>query len=107
MASPIPVELSVADVALSDVGATTAYFVVAEALANALKHAHATQLSASVAREHGRILVEIRDDGVGGAKPGFGLTSLRDRVVAAGGSLIISSPPGAGTHVLAELACAS
>jgi len=105
--SPIPVELSVADVVLTDVGATTAYFVVAEGLANALKHAAPTRLSATVARDDGRVLVKIRDDGVGGAEPGFGLTALRDRVAAAGGSLTLTSPPGGGTSIVVELACAS
>jgi signal transduction histidine kinase len=105
--SPIPIELSVADVSLSDVGATTAYFVVAEALTNALKHAAATRLSASIANDNGRVVVEVRDDGVGGAELGFGLTSLSDRVAAAGGSLTVSSPPRGGTSIVAELECAS
>ncbi len=74
---------------------------------NALKHAAATRLSASIAADNGRIVVEIHDDGIGGAKLGFGLTSLRDRVSAAGGSLTVRSPAGGGTSIVAELACAS
>jgi signal transduction histidine kinase len=105
--SPIPVELSVDEVALSDVGATTAYFVIAEGLANALKHSRATRLSASIARDNGHVVVEVRDDGVGGAELGSGLASLRDRVAAAGGSLTVTSPPGGGTSIVVELACAS
>lgn len=105
--SPIPVELSVADVALSDLGSTTAYFVVAEGVTNALKHAAATRLSASVEQDEGRVVVAVRDDGVGGAKPAFGLTSLSDRVAAVGGELSVSSPPGGGTAIVAEFACES
>jgi signal transduction histidine kinase len=105
--SPIPVELSVADVELSDVRATTAYFVVAEGLTNALKHASATRFEARVAEDDGRVVVEVRDDGVGGAAPAFGLTSLGDRVAAAGGTLSVTSPPGGGTALVAEFACES
>jgi signal transduction histidine kinase len=103
--SPIPVELSIADVTLSDVRATTAYFVVAEGLTNALKHACATRLEVNVAQEDRRVVVQVRDDGVGGAIPKFGLTSLGDRVAAAGGTLSVTSPPGGGTRLVAEFAC--
>jgi len=106
-ASPIPVELTVAELALTDVTATTVYFVVAEGLANALKHAEATQLSASVTPQGDGVIVEVRDNGIGGAKPGFGLTSVRDRVAATGGRLTVESDTGTGTSLIAEIACAS
>ncbi len=82
-----------------------AYFVVAEALANVAKHASATRCDISLRREPGRLLVEVRDDGAGGAtvKPGGGLAGLRDRVQALDGALAVSSPPGGPTVVRVEL----
>jgi len=84
-----------------------AYYVVSEALANAGKHASATRARVSI-RRSGRVLrVEVADDGVGGADPaaGSGLTGLADRVAALGGTLQVTSPPGAGTAITAELPC--
>ncbi len=82
-----------------------AYFVVSEALANAAKHAQASQIRISLAAGEGRLLVSIRDDGVGGADPhrGTGLVGLTDRVEALGGSIRVSSPPGDGTKIIATL----
>ena len=60
-----------------------------------------------VAMSGQRLSVVVRDDGVGGAREGFGLTSLRDRVGSVGGSLTLESPPGAGTSIRAEIPCAS
>ena len=108
--SPVPVEVR-AD--LRDrppaVAESTAYFVVAEALANVAKHAAATRVQVRIAREGGRLLVEVRDDGVGGADPagGGGLAGLADRVAAVDGRLIIASPKGGPTVVQAELPCGS
>ena len=84
---------------------TTAYFVVAEALTNASKHAHADGVDVRVAVDDGRATVEVRDDGSGGVDPakGSGLTGLADRVSALGGTLEIDSPAGAGTTVRAQL----
>lgn len=82
-----------------------AYFVVTEALANVAKHSSATRCDVSLRREPARLLVEVRDDGVGGATvmPGGGLAGLRDRVEALDGTLAISSPPGGPTVVRVEL----
>jgi len=98
--SPVPVEVDVADVDVAEAIATTAYFVVAEALANALKHAQANAIRVSVARrETTGLSLEVSDDGVGGARDGFGLTSIRDRVAALGGELTLASPVGGGTRL--------
>jgi signal transduction histidine kinase len=86
-----------------------AYFVASEALANVAKYAEATTASVRVSRRNGVALVEIADDGVGGAdqSAGTGLHGLADRVAALDGTLRILSPPGVGTVVTAELPCAS
>jgi signal transduction histidine kinase len=85
-----------------------AYFVVAEALANAAKHAAATRVTINVMRDDDRLRVEIGDDGNGSADAtGSGLTGLRQRVEALDGSLTITSPPGGPTVVRAEIPCGS
>jgi signal transduction histidine kinase len=88
---------------------TAAYFVVAEALANIAKYAEATSASISVARDNGAACIEIRDNGKGGAQPmtGTGLRGLADRVGALDGRLVVDSPPGHGTRIVAEIPCAS
>jgi signal transduction histidine kinase len=87
---------------------TAAYFVVSEALTNATKHSHATEVRVLAAREGNTLVVEIADDGIGGAggAGGSGLRGLADRVEAIGGRLTVSSPPGRGTLVRAEVPCA-
>ena len=82
----------------------SAYFVVAEALTNVVKHSRATRAAVRV-YEHDRLLhVEVRDDGIGGADPnGHGLIGMRDRVTAHGGALKVESPVGGGTLVMATL----
>ena len=86
-----------------------AYFVVAEGLTNAAKHARASSASVRVAAADGLLRVEVGDDGVGGASEdgGSGLRGLADRVEALDGRLKVSSPLGAGTRVRAEVPCAS
>jgi signal transduction histidine kinase len=76
-----------------------AYYVAAEALTNAAKHAGASRASVTLERQDGLLHLSVRDDGVGGADPstGSGLTGIRDRVEALGGSLAVSSPRGEGT----------
>ncbi|MCW2903503.1 MAG: histidine kinase, partial [Streptosporangiaceae bacterium] len=76
-----------------------AYYVVAEALTNAVKHAQATVIDVQVETGEGLLRVGVRDDGRGGADPtgGSGLVGLTDRVEALGGRLTVNSPPGAGT----------
>ena len=106
---PTRVELDVNADDLPDAVATTAYFVVSEAVANALKHSRASRVRVSVARTGDDIRVRVEDDGVGGAisTATGGLTGLADRVGALGGHLEVSSPRGAGTTVDALLPCAS
>jgi signal transduction histidine kinase len=84
---------------------TTAYFVVAEALTNASKHAECEQIVVRVAVVEGRAIVEVRDDGSGGVDTarGSGLSGLADRVSALGGTLEIDSPAGAGTTIRARI----
>jgi signal transduction histidine kinase len=86
-----------------------AYFVTSEALANVGKYARAKRASVRVSRANGGIVVEIADDGIGGADAsrGSGLRGLADRVEALDGRLRVESPPGAGTIVRAELPCGS
>jgi signal transduction histidine kinase len=76
--------------------------LVAEALTNISKHAHATRASVTVDATDGTLVAEIVDDGVGGAHPGSGLRGLADRMEAVGGTLSVESPPGRGTRVRAH-----
>jgi signal transduction histidine kinase len=87
---------------------SAAYFVVAESLTNVARHSEAAHAAVSVVRDDGVLVVEVRDDGVGGAEsePGSGLAGLRDRVGALGGTLVVESPPGGPTSVTAVLPCA-
>jgi signal transduction histidine kinase len=107
--SPIPVTVTaVPPERLPSRVEETAYYVASEALANAAKHAHATAVSISARRLEGELLVEVGDDGVGGADPdGSGLRGLADRVAALDGQLRVHSPAGKGTRVTAELPCGS
>jgi len=87
---------------------TAAYFVAAEAMANAAKHSGAGRIDISVGRNDGRLEVEIRDDGSGGADAtGSGLAGLRRRVEALDGTLTVQSPKGGPTTIRAELPCGS
>jgi signal transduction histidine kinase len=88
---------------------STAYFVVAEALTNVARHAEAGAVSVAANEVGGQLVVEVRDDGVGGAEPlrGSGLRGLEDRVAAVGGTLTVDSRPGTGTTIRAEIPCAS
>ena len=105
----LPVEIDVAlDERLPSRIETTAYYVVSEGLTNIAKYARATSARVRVARRNGAALVEISDDGAGGADPlkGSGLRGLRDRVEALGGRFTVTSPRGDGTTIRAELPCA-
>jgi len=84
---------------------STAYFVVSESLANVAKHSSASSAHVSVARRNGHLVIEVRDDGVGGVDPakGSGLRGLRDRVATVNGQLHVSDGTGEGTTVVAEL----
>jgi signal transduction histidine kinase len=85
----------------------TMYFLVCEALQNAVKHAHARQAWVDVERGPAGVRLQVRDDGDGGAQPelGSGLRGMRDRVEAIDGSLTVDSPLGGGTTIVAHLPC--
>ncbi|MEN3264605.1 histidine kinase, partial [Pseudonocardia sp.] len=98
--SAVPVRLDVGvDGRLPEQVELAAYYVVAEALTNAAKHADASVVDVRVATGQGQLRVEIRDDGCGGADPtgGSGLVGLTDRIEALRGWLSVHSPPGVGT----------
>jgi signal transduction histidine kinase len=107
--TPIPVRINVQTHALPDDLETTAYYVAAEAIANAIKHSQARHIDLDVDARGELLYVRIADDGLGGAhtRSGSGLAGLADRIGASGGSLQITSPPGLGTTVEAVLPCAS
>ena len=108
--SPVPVALDV-QVAKRPPPAveSAAYFVVNETLTNIARHAHATRAHISIARAGDRLVVEVRDDGIGGADTtgGSGLQGLRDRVAGLGGSMYVISPAGGPTTISVELPCGS
>jgi signal transduction histidine kinase len=83
----------------------TAYFTVAEALANVAKHSTGTRATVTVGRDDDRLVVTVTDDGRGGAHvaKGHGLAGLVDRLQAIGGALWVSSPPGGPTSIRAEI----
>jgi signal transduction histidine kinase len=104
--STVPVELDLDSCGKLPLSVqTTAYFVVAEALTNASKHADSDRIEVRVAAGEGHTTVEVRDDGCGGAHParGSGLSGLTDRVSALGGTLEIESPVGVGTTIRARI----
>jgi signal transduction histidine kinase len=104
--SAIPVELHVTtDVRLPEAIEVAVYFVASEALANATKHSQASIIEVSLAPRDRRLLLSIRDDGVGGAEAGrgSGLVGLQDRVEALDGTIKIDSPPGGGTALVVTL----
>ena len=105
MAARSPVSTSVRVDLAGDVATeTVVYFVAAEALTNAVKHAAATHVRIVVRREHDTAVVSVTDDGLGGARVnGRGLRGLADRVAANGGRLRVESPPGAGTRIEARV----
>ncbi|HSP74063.1 MAG TPA: histidine kinase, partial [Gaiellaceae bacterium] len=105
----VPVELrALPDERLAAPVESTAYFVVAEALTNVARYAQASHAEVEIGQANGALVVEVRDDGGGGAdaRRGSGLRGLADRVAAVDGRLVVTSPPGAGTTVHAEIPCA-
>jgi signal transduction histidine kinase len=108
--APLPVTvLSTVEDRLGPETEAAAYFVACEALANAVKHARASAATITATRDDGRLVVEVLDDGAGGANVnrGSGLRGLCDRVEAQGGTLRIVSPPGGGTRIVGVIPCAS
>jgi signal transduction histidine kinase len=104
--APLPVELLVElNRRPPEPVEVAAYYLVSEALTNILKHSGATSAGVSVARRGTQLVVEVADDGAGGADPvtGFGLRGLTDRIEALGGLLEVSSSAGAGTTLRAEI----
>jgi signal transduction histidine kinase len=100
----IPVELGIPVDRFPGTVEATAYFVVAEALTNVAKHAHAQRAMVSARLEDDTLQLEVSDDGVGGARAdGTGLVGLSDRLAALDGSLRVESPPGGGTRIAASI----
>jgi signal transduction histidine kinase len=104
--SPVRVDVSVEGERPAPAVESAAYFVAAEALANAGKHAQASHVEVRIVRSGGRLVVEVTDDGRGGADmSGSGLVGLRRRVEALDGTLLVVSPEGGPTTVRAEMPC--
>jgi signal transduction histidine kinase len=100
----VPVRVDVPEDRLPAEIEASAYFIVAEALTNVVKHSKSEHAEVRAFVEHGTLRLEVRDDGIGGADPhGHGLVGLGDRVTALGGRLEIESPPGGGTLLAARL----
>ena len=100
----LPVDVDVTSERFGEEIEASAYFFVAEALTNVVKHAHAGHAEVTASVEDGMLYVTVRDDGIGGADPGgHGLVGIADRVMALGGRLEIESPAGGGTLLTAEL----
>ena len=107
--APLPVDLSSGPERFPADIEATAYFVACEALTNAVKHSAATGVELHTEHVDGRLVVTVRDNGVGGAQAsrGTGLRGLSDRVAAVGGRMTVESHLGSGTTLIAELPCAS
>jgi PAS domain S-box-containing protein len=103
--SRLPIDLDAPEERLPGPVEAAAYYVVSEALANVTKYANASVVRVHIAQLNGSAMVEVSDDGVGGADPerGSGLRGLADRLSALRGTLSIESPPGAGTCIRAEI----
>ena len=101
---PVPVDVGVSVDRLPPAVEATAYFIVAEALTNVAKYAHARRAEVTARVEDGTLQVEVRDDGVGGVQPdGSGLVGLGDRVAVLDGSLRVESPVDGGTVIAAAI----
>ena len=107
--SPIPVHVAIeVDGRLPSSTETAAYFVAAEAMANAAKHSEASLVTVSASRTGGLLNLEVADNGAGGADvEGSGIRGLADRIAAVGGTFRVDSAPGDGTRIRASIPCAS
>jgi PAS domain S-box-containing protein len=103
--TPVPVDVHVSGEELPAAVEAASYYVVAEALTNVVKYAGASAARVRIAPEDGHVVIEVSDDGAGGADPaqGSGLRGLSDRIAALDGTLSIASPVGGGTSVRAEI----
>jgi PAS domain S-box-containing protein len=103
--APVPLLIEIADERYPKSVESAAYFVAAEALTNIAKYAQASTARVAATQADGHLVVTIDDDGVGGAElsAGSGLAGLADRLAALDGTLTVSSPPGEGTHIRAEI----
>jgi signal transduction histidine kinase len=104
----VPVRLTIKlDGRLAEPVEVAAYYVVCESLANIGKHAHASSATVDISHDGGQLVVEVVDDGTGGAdtEGGTGLRGLADRVEALGGRLRVWTPQGGGTRVQAQIPC--
>jgi signal transduction histidine kinase len=101
----VPIELEALCERLPERVEAAAYYLVSEALTNAARHAEASSVGVRLRCAGGRLRIEVRDDGIGGAdaRAGSGLRGLADRVEALGGRLELHSPPGAGTTLTGEI----
>ena len=104
--SPLPVDVDIPQGRYPQHVEAAAYFVVAEALTNVVKHADATRAQVRIRESDGMLDVEVRDDGKGGASFSGGVQGIQDRVEALGGSLDLDSPAGAGTRLCAVISLA-
>ena len=102
---PTPVEIETPEVELPQAVEAAAYYVIAEALANVIKYAHASGVTVRVTSDEAGVQVEVADDGIGGADPaaGSGLRGLSDRVAALEGTLEVDSPATGGTRIVARI----
>ncbi|MEF2979126.1 sensor histidine kinase [Subtercola sp. YIM 133946] len=109
LAIPATLDLQVDDESLEPATTNTAYFILAEALTNAVRHSGASAVEVRLSQSHDRLSIQVADNGVGGAsvESGTGLKGLIDRVDVLGGSFWIESPRHQGTRVKVELPCAS
>jgi len=102
--SPLPVDALVGDDRYPPHIEAAAYFFIAEALTNVAKHAQAKHAEVKVQLRDGHLVIDVRDDGVGGADTaGSGIRGLRDRIEALGGAMRLTSPLGRGTHLQATI----
>jgi signal transduction histidine kinase len=106
--TPLPMDVDAPEGRLPLEVEAAAYYVVLEAVANAVKHAEASRISVLAERRNGNLCLRVSDDGRGGAdaRAGGGIAGLADRISAHGGALMLESPPGGGTSLQVTLPCA-